>query len=447
MTPEQMKELAERTVLAARSHGAETAEASVYDSREIEVGARKGSVENITHSASSSIAVTVSVDKRKASVTSSELCEESILNLVLEAIELARLMNRDEFFDLPDAEELGSADGELDIFDSQLADMETERMIESALLLEKTACSLDGRIISDGATVSYGVYHLAFANSLGFCNAYSKTNASIGISCAAEEESRRGENLGKKQSSYWFSNATSSRDLEPLESVARKAVQRTLRKLGAVKPKTREAPVVFDPVTARRFVSHLSTAVDGGKIYRKSSFLVDMKGKKIGSPLLSVHDDPLLTGKLGTHPFDGEGVRARRNTVIDKGILRSYLMDSYQARKLGGKTTGNSGGPTNFYMMPGSCKPASLIEGVDEGLYLTTLIGPGANTATGDFSQGAQGIWIEKGELAHPVDEFTIAGTFQRMLNGITMVADDIEWNSNIAAPSFMIDGMIISGT
>jgi PmbA protein len=447
MMLDEIKALSERTVLAARSNGADTAEVTVSDSREIEVSARKGAVEALTDYASSSIAVTVSVDKRQASVTSSELGDESILNLVLEAIELARLMNRDEYFDLPDAEELGCTEAELDIFDEQVAGMGTERMIEAALHLEKTTCSLDRRIISDGATVSKGSYHRAFANSCGFCDAYSKTIASIGISCAAEEESRRGENLGKKQSSYWSSNATSLKDLERPEAVARKAVQRTLRKLGAIKPKTREAPVVFDPITARRFISHLSTAVDGGKIYRKSSFLVGMKGKRVGSPHVLIYDDPLLPGRMGTHPFDSEGVRARRNIVIEKGVLKSYLMDSYQARKLGDKTTGNGGGATNFYMMPGPSKPASLIDGVEEGLYLTTLIGPGANTATGDFSQGAQGIWIEKGELSYPVDEFTIAGTFQKMLLGITMVADDIDWNNKIAAPSFMIESMIISGT
>jgi PmbA protein len=447
MKLDEMKDLAERTVLVARSHGADTAEVAVSDSREIEVSARKGMIETLTDSASSSIAATVSVDKRKAIVTSSELRDESILRLVVEAIELARLMNRDDYFGLPDADELGYAEEGLEIFDERIEKLETDRMIESALHLEKTACTLDRRIISDGATVSNGVYRFAFANSSGFCNAYSKTLASTGISCAAEEESRRGENVGKKQSSYWFSKATSLKELDSPEKVARTAVERTLRKLGAVKPKTREAPVVFDPVTARAFLSHLSKAVNGGQIYRKSSFLVDMKGAIIGSPHLSIHDDPLLAGKLGTRPFDNEGVRARRNVVVENGVLTSYLKNSYQARKLGEKTTGNGGGATNFFMLPGPSRQESLIEGVDEGLYLTSLIGPGANTATGDFSQGAQGIWIERGGLSYPVDEFTVTGTFQKMLLGITMVADDIDWNMHIAAPSFKIESMTISGT
>ncbi len=172
-----------------------------------------------------------------------------------------------------------------------------------------------------------------------------------------------------------------------------------------------------------------------------------MKGERIGSEQVNVIDDPLLTGRLGTRPFDSEGVRARRNVIVEKGVLLNYLMNTYQARKLKERTTGNAGGPTNFYLVPGESDPESLLEGIDEGLYLTTLIGPGANTATGDFSRGGQGIWIENGRLSHPVEEFTVAGTFQRILKDITMVADDIDWNARIASPSFRVARMTVSGT
>jgi PmbA protein len=447
MNLDEMKELAGRTVKEARSLGAGTAEVSVSGSREIEVSARKQKVETLTDSSSSSIMITLSVDHRKATVTSNELDPESVRTLISEALELCRFMNEDEFFGLPEAGELGYPDEDLAIYDEAVAGMQTDRMIESALELEERACSLDGRIITDFAALSKGVYSEAFSNSLCFCEAFERTFCSIGISCAAEEESRRGKNLGKKQSSYWFSTATSLDGLESIEQVARTAVERTIRKLGAVKPKTCEVPVVFDPVTARAFLSHLSMAVNGGQIFRKASFLVDMKGERIGSEHVNIHDDPLLPGRLGTRPFDLEGVRARRNVVAERGILVNYLMNSYEARKLGDRTTGNAGGSTNFFLAPGRSKPESLIESVDEGLYLTTLIGPGANIATGDFSQGGQGIWIEKGRLSHPVDEFTVAGTFQKILNNITMVADDIDWNKRIASPSFKVARMTISGT
>lgn len=447
MNLDEMKDLAENTVSAAREAGADTAEVTLTDSREIEVSARMKKVETLTDSSSSRITVTLSVDHRKATVTSSELEPESIGILLSEAVELCRMMSVDEFFGLPEPGELGTPDEELDIFDAAVADMRTDRMIESALELERLACSIDGRIITDRASVSNGLYRQVFSNSLGFCEAFSRTACSIGISCAAEDESRRGENLGKKQSSYWFSTATSQKGLESIEKVARTAVERTIRKLGAVKPKTCEAPVVFDPVTARAFMKHLAKAVNGGEIYRKSSFLVDMKGKRIGSENVNILDDPLLPGRLGTRPFDLEGVRARRNIIVENGKLVNYLMNSYQARKLKERTTGNAGGATNFFLAPGESKPESLLEDIDEGLYLTTLIGPGANTATGDFSRGGQGIWIEKGQLSHPVDEFTVAGTFQKMLNEITMVADDIDWNMRIASPSFRVARMTISGT
>ena len=447
MILDEMKDLAESTVLEARSAGADTVEVTVSDTREIEVSARMNRVETLNDSSSSRITITISIDHRKATVTSSELELKSIRLLLSEAVELARLMNEDEFFGLPDTEELGYPEENLDIFDAAVAGMPTDHMIESALELERRACSLDGRIITDNASVSNGVYRQAFSNSLGFSEAFARTICSIGILCAAEEETRRGKNLGKKQSSYWFSTATSLKGLESIEQVARTAVERTIRKLGAVKPKTCEVPVLFDPVTARAFISHLSAAVSGGQVFRKSSFLVDMKGKRIGSEHVNIHDDPLLPGRLGTRPFDLEGVRARGNVVAENGILVNYLMSSYQARKLRERTTGNAGGATNFFLAPGRSKPKSLIESIDEGLYLTSLIGPGANTATGDFSQGGQGIWIEKGRLSHPVDEFTVTGTFQKMLNDITMVADDIDWNKRIASPSFKVARMTISGT
>jgi len=447
MNLDEMKNLAESTVREARSLGADTAEVTVSDTREIEASARMNRVETLNDSSSSRITITLSVDHRKATVTSSELLLEGIRTLLTEALELCHFMNKDEFFGLPDTGELGYEESDLDIFDTAVAGMSTDRMIESALELERTACSLDGRIITDNASVSNGVYRQAFSNSLGFCEAFAKTICSIGISCAAEEESRRGKNIGKKQSSYWFSMATSLKGLESIEQVARTAVDRTIRKLGAVKPKTCEVPVVFDPVTARAFISRLATAVNGGQIFRKASFLVDMKGKRIGSEHVNIQDDPLLLGRPGTRPFDLEGVRARGKVVAEKGILVNYLMDSYQARKLSERTTGNAGGATNFYLAPGRSKPDSLIESIDEGLYLTSLIGPGANTATGDFSQGGQGLWIEKGRLSHPVDEFTVTGTFQKMLNDIAMVADDIDWNQRIASPSFKVARMTISGT
>lgn len=447
MNMDEMKMMAERTVHTALSAGAKTAEVAVVESTEFEVSVRKERIETLMESVSSSIGITVSFDKRKASVTSSDLSEASVNQIVTEAVELARVMDRDEYLDLPEPQELGSYEGDLRMFDPETVQLPAEEKIKIAFALEKSALSMDKRIISDGGSLTNGMRKIAFANSAGFCNGYSRTFNALSISCAAEEEARRGENVGKKQSSYWYSAASSFKDLESIEAVASKAVSRTLRKLGAAKPRTCEVPVIFDPETARSFLSSIAAAVNGGNIYMKASFLVDKTGERIGSPPVTIVDDPLLLGKLGTRPFDSEGVRSRKNIVVERGVLNSYLLSSYQARKLGLQTTGNAGGSSNFYMEPGELKPEEIIASVREGLYLISLFGPGANHATGDFSQGAQGIWIEKGELSYPVDEFTIASTFQEMLKGIVSVGNDIDWNSPTAAPTFKLEKMTISGT
>ncbi len=447
MTHDQMKQLAAGTVATALSEGAGTAEVDVAENDRFSVTVRNGRIESLIESGSGRIGISVSVDGRKSSATSSDLSAGSIKKMIHEAVELAAFMDRDEYFGLPDKEELGAAGGPLDIYDEESCAVPADRKIGLALELEKTACRLDGRIISDGASFSSGRYSVAFANSVGFCDAYSQTYNSMDISCAAADTPSHGRNTGKKQSSYWFSTSCRISGLEPLDSVASKAVERTISKLGAVKPKTCEVPVIFDETAARRFLSSIASAVNGGNIYRRASFLADRLGDRVSSPLVTLIDDPFLPGALGSRPFDSEGVRPRKNTVIENGTLKNYLLDSYQARKLSMATTGSAGGISNFYMVPGDSSLEDIIASVDDGLFLTELSGPGANWSNGDFSQGGQGIWITGGKFARPVNEFTIAGSFNQILSGIVSVADRFEWKSPIASPAFKIDRMTISGT
>lgn len=447
MDIDEMKSMAERAVRESLSRGAETSEVTIIENNEFGTSVRKGIIETLSESVSSLLSITLSLDKRKASVTSSDLSEGMVSQLITEAIELAGVMDRDVHFDLPAVEELGAAGQGLEVYDADTVAVPTKDKIDTAAKLEKKACSMDSRIISDGGSFSNGLHRIAFANSLGFCEGYSSTFAAIGVSCAAEDSPGKGRNIGKKQSSFWYSAAASLRALESVDEIASKAVSRTLRKLGAVKPRTCEIPAIFDAVTARSFLGSVAAASEGGNIYRKASFLVDRIGDMVGSANVTILDDALLRGKLGSRPFDEEGVRSRCNVVFEKGMLKNYLMNSYQARKLGLETTGSAGGFSNFYMQPGTCTEEEMISSIGEGLYLTSLSGPGANWTTGDFSQGAQGIWIERGELSHPVDEFTIAGTFPQMLMGIVMVGREIDWNRPVASPAFKIDGMTISGT
>jgi PmbA protein len=442
-----MKRFAERTVKEGLSGGAETVEVFVSESSEFEVRVRNGEIETLTESDSSTVSITVSLDKRMASVQSSDLSGEGVARLIRDAVELAGVMDRDEYFDLPDYEELGGVDEYLGIFDPETVRMPTGDKIAVARELEKKARDLDERIISDGASFSNEVKTIVLANSKDFCNGYRRTLSSIDVSCAAEDRPADGLNIGKKQSSFWFSTATHLGDLESTDDVASRAVSRTLQKLGAVKPKTCEVPVVLDQTTASSFLTNIASAVNGGHIYRNSSFLVDMIGSPIGSELVTIVDDPLITGKMGSRPFDAEGVRSRTNVVVEKGVLKSYLMSTYSAKKLELKTTGNAGGTSNFYVKPGPYDPEEIVSSIEEGLYLTSLSGPGANWTTGDFSQGGQGMWIENGRLSYPVNEFTVAGTFMDILKGIVMIGNDLEWRKPLASPTLKIDRMIVSGT
>ncbi len=441
-----MKEIADKAVKIAIAEGAETAEASLISNSQFSVTVRNEKTESLTESVSNRIGITLSSDKRKSSATSSDLSESSIRQLIREAIELSRVMDRDEYFGLPDKNDLGMVKAELDLFDIESISVPTEKKVAAAFELERIAKGIDERIISDGASYSSGIYSSSYANSLGFCEGYQQTFNSIDISCAVEDLQQEGENKGKKQSSYWFSSSVSLAGLAHPEEVASRAVERTLRKLGAVKPETCEVPVVFDPVTARSFLSSIASAVNGGNIYKRTSYLADMKDERISSPLVTIIDDPLMPGRLGSMPYDSEGVKARKNTVVEKGVLLSWLLSSYQARKLSLKTTGNAGGISNFYMEKGDSSVEEIISSIDNGLFLTSMSGPGANISSGDFSQGGQGIWINNGELTYPVNEFTITGSFSRMLSGIVMVADDLEWMTSIASPVFKIDNITISG-
>lgn len=441
-----MKKFAENLVAMGKRLGADTVEVAIEERDDFTVEVRRGSIEKLIDSVSNTIDIEISVDKRKAIVSSSDLSDEAVSALVAEGIELAKVMDRDEFSGLPDPEELGAVLEDLAIFDPESLAFPTEKKIEMALELERKALSMDSRIIPDGSAFSSRARTHVFANSLGFCESWKRTSNTLEISCAVEDRPVKSENIGKRQSSWWYSSAIRVADLENTEKIARLAVERTVKKIGARKPMTCEVPVVFDPFATRDFLDSIAEAVLGGNIYRKSSFLADRIASRVGSKLVNIVDDPLLPGKLASRPFDAEGVRSRRNVVFENGVLRSYLCSTYSAKKIGLRTTGNAGGISNFYLAPGQSSPSEIIASIEKGLYLTSLSGPGANWMNGDFSQGAQGFWIERGELAFPVDEFTVASTFEAMLQGVVMVGNDIDWRDPIGAPTIKIDSMTVSG-
>jgi PmbA protein len=257
------------------------------------------------------------------------------------------------------------------------------------------------------------------------------------------------------QRDYLFSVARTLGKLESPEVVGKEAARRTLRRLGAHKVASTQVPVVLDPLVAGSILDNIADAVNGGAIYRQSSFLAGKLGEKIAGGNITLIDDGTMPGGFGTTPFDGEGVPTRRTPVIEQGVLKSYLLNTYTARKLGLKTTGNAArglagnpgiGSGNFFLQPGGRTPKQIIGDVKSGFYVTEFLGFGVNLVTGDFSRGASGLWIENGELTFPVEEVTVAGNLRDMLNSISEIGSDLEFRGSTACPTLRIDGMTIAG-
>jgi PmbA protein len=350
---------------------------------------------------------------------------------------------------MPESDEFGSLPGDLKLYSPGIADLDTGLKIEIAKRAEGAALDFDPRISnSDGASFDSYVGRHLFANSRGFAGEYRSSYCSLSTSPVA----RDGESMERD---YWFTMARSFEGLDAPENVGRTAARRALRRLNAVKVETQKVPVVFEPRTARSLLDNIFEAVHGMSIYRHESFLAEKLGQQVASEAVTVVDDGTLPGLFGTSPFDDEGVPSRRTVVIERGVLRSYLLNTYAGRKLGMKTTGNASrgltgnagiGHGNFFLERGVQTPEEIIAGIPNGFYVTELMGFGVNVVTGDYSRGAAGLWIRNGELAFAVSEVTIAGNLNEMLHGIEAVANDLEFRGSVAAPTIKIGEMTVGG-
>jgi PmbA protein len=368
--------------------------------------------------------------------------------MVRGAIGLAKITSEDPFAGLPEPSDLGKRDEDLGLYDAAIEGMETEWKIAQAKRAEEVAFATDERIQnSEGASFDSYVGSRAFVNSRGFSGSYRTSSCGLSVSPVAKQN-------GSMERDYWYTSARAASKLESPEEVGRRAAERAVRRLNPRKIPTQKAAIVFEPRTARALLGDLFDAVNGGAIYRHASFLAGKLGEKIASESLSVIDDPTLPGLFGSSPFDDEGVMCRRTVVIEKGVLKSYLLNTYTARKLGLKTTGNASrgitgnagvGPGNFFIEAGERSPESMLKGLRTGLYVTELIGGDTNTVTGDYSSGAAGLWIENGQLAYPVSEITIAGNMKQMFLDIE-IGSDLEFRGSIASPTLLIGEMTISG-
>ena len=447
---EDLRELAIAVVKRAMELGATAAEAVAREGSEFSVVVRMDEVETLKEAGARALGVRVFVGQQAASTSTSDLSPQGVEQLVGGALELARVTSADPMGGLPPAELLGQIPGELALYFDDVYSLSNEERIAQARRAERAALACDSRLVnSDGGSFDASVGSKVLANSHGFVGQYRSSYCSITAAPIASDKA------GSMQRDYWYSAARSLAKLDPPEEVGRIAAQRTLRRLGARKIKTRKAPIVFDRQTSASLLDHIFDAVNGDAIYRHASFLAGRLGQKVFGANLTVIDDGTTPGGFGTRPFDGEGVPTRRTTVIENGELKSYLLNSYTAKKLNLATTGNASrglagtpgiGNGNFFVQPGEKSQEEIIAGVKQGLLVTEFLGFGVNMVTGDFSRGASGLWIENGELAYPVEEITVAGNLAEMFGNLAEIGSDLIWRGSLACPTLRIEGMTIAG-
>jgi PmbA protein len=439
------RDLVERALKA----GASDAECTIAEGEEFTANVRMREVESLKEAGSRGAGLRIMKGRKTGSSYTSDLSREGIEKLVASAVELAEITTEDPHAGLPDPEEMGSIDGDLKLYSADLETLEPERKIASARCAEEAALAFDPRISnSEGASFSNHVGRHIFANSRGFAGEYRSSYCSLSVSPVARE----GESMERD---YWYTIDRGFAGLEPPEEVGRTAARRALRRLNAVKVPTQKVPVVFEPRTARTLLDNLFEAVHGMSVYRHESFLAGKLGEKVASENVTVIDDGTIPGLFGTSPFDDEGVPSRRTVVIDRGVLKSYRLNSYAARKLGLKTTGNASrglagnagiGHGNLYLEKGVQTAEQIVAGISNGFYVTELIGFGVNVVTGDYSRGAAGLWIRDGELAFAVSEVTIAGNLKDMLPNLEAVGADLEFRGSVASPTLKIGEMTVGG-
>jgi PmbA protein len=447
-----LKEIATDVVSRAMKGGATSAECVVREGDEFSTTVRLGQVETLKESGSRAIGVRVFFGQRSASTYSSDFSAAGIERMLKSALELAKICSEDPYSGIPDAAKLGSLASDLDLYHEDVYSLPGAERIEYARRAEKAALDADPRIKnSDGGSFDAATGRKVLANSHGFIGEYRRSYCSVAVVPIAQNE----DESGGMQRDYWYSVARSLTKLDSAEQVGKEAARRTLRRLGARKVKTADVPVILDPIVASSMLEHIFEGVNGDSIYRGASFLAGKLGEKIAGANVTVVDDGTIPGGFGTTPFDGEGIPTRRTVVIENGILKSYLLNTYTAKKLGLETTANASrglagtpgiGPGNYFLQPGTRAPKQIIADIKDGLYITEFLGHGANLVTGDYSRGASGMWIVNGELAYPVEEITVAGNLKDMFNNISEIGCDLEFRGSVASPTIRIDGLTVGG-
>ena len=436
---------AERLVNAALKTGADAADAVAVRSMSLSVEVRDGAVEESERAEGEDLGLRVLVGHRQAVVSTNDLAGDASVALAERAVAMARAAPEDKFAGLADGALLAHDFPDLDLLDPDLPSVaELEAMAKTA---EQAALTVKGVAKSGGASASAGIGGMVLVTSHGFRGAYLGSRHGISMTAIA------GEGTGMERD-YDYSSSLHAADLDSPEKIGRTAGERAVERLNPRKVSTRKVPVVFDPRISGSLVSHLASAANGASVARKTSFLRDKMGAKLFDDGIRIVDDPLRKRGLRSHPFDGEGVAHRRLALIDDGVLRSWLLDCSTARELGLTTTGHasrgvssvpSPSPSNLHMEPGRQSPEDLIADIDDGFYVTDLIGMGVNIVTGDYSRGASGFWIENGKRTYPVSEVTIAGHLSDIFRTLTP-ANDLEFRYSTNAPTLRLQGLTVAG-
>lgn len=455
--------LAEDVVKLATRAGASDAEAVAFEGDEFNVHVRLGQVEQLTESGSRALGLRVFFEAeggvRTASASTSDLSRDSVERMVRTAVELAKVTGVDPFAGLPERAEFGSLDAaSLCLYYDDVDAIPAAERIEMARRCEAAALGVDTRIQnSAGADFDASTSHRVLVNSRGFAGEYRRSYCGFSVSPIAQDTK------GGMQRDYWYTSARAARLLDSPEEVGRTAARRALRKLGARRVPTQKCPVVFAPEVARGLFANLLNAADGDAIYRNASMFAGRLGEQVAGENVTMVDDGtmvferggLRVGGFGTAPFDGEGLPTRRTVVIERGVLKELMLNTYTARKLGMRSTGKasrglSGAPGigggNYYLEPGAVTCDAILGGVKSGLYVLGTMGFGTNLVTGDYSQGVNGLWIENGELAYPVEEITIAGNMKEMFRNVSAIGSDLDFRGAGAVPTVRIEGMTVAG-
>ncbi len=435
---ELLQESAASAVALAKRLGADQAEASASHNEGLSVAVRMGELESVERQRDRGLAVTVYKDFRKGTASSSDFSRRGIEDAVRKALTIASFTAADEHAGLADAELMAREVPDLALHFPSGLDVDTATAL--ALRAEQAARSFDPRIDnSEGASVATGEGVRVYANSHGFVGGYPSSNHSLSCSVIA----RSG---GSLERDYWYTSARAFEDLDEPEQVGREAASRAVRRLDARQIKTRVVPVIYPAEVARGLWGHLLGAIRGAAQYRKSTFLLGALGETILPQFVHVDEDPFIPRGMGSAPFDSEGVTTRRRTLVEGGVLRGYLLSSYSARRLGMQTTGNAGGAHNVIVKPTAGTLEEIIAGCSEAFVVGELLGQGVNPVTGDYSRGAAGFWVERGELAYPVNEVTVAGNLKQMYQSIAAIGRDVDTRGAVRTGSVLVDRLTVAG-